>query len=107
MSTHVLMQTDDHCCNSCEEVREAYRKKGWALSNMDLIDQVGLILFFYYTVNTGIFCGFKCHTYEAGHILFMLFLKHIYYTIYKLKNAMRKLTAAMRRLHPVAYILCF
>ncbi|GLT93829.1 hypothetical protein SLE2022_116030 [Rubroshorea leprosula] len=30
---------DDDCCNSCEEVREAYRKKGWALSNVDLIDQ--------------------------------------------------------------------
>ncbi|XP_051139244.1 uncharacterized protein LOC127257024 [Andrographis paniculata] len=30
---------DDDCCNSCEEVREAYRKKGWALSNPDLIDQ--------------------------------------------------------------------
>ncbi|OWM79936.1 hypothetical protein CDL15_Pgr006240 [Punica granatum] len=32
--------TDDHCCNSCEEVREAYRKKGWALSNPDMIDQI-------------------------------------------------------------------
>uniref|UniRef100_A0A6M2EIT7 Endoplasmic reticulum vesicle transporter C-terminal domain-containing protein n=1 Tax=Populus davidiana TaxID=266767 RepID=A0A6M2EIT7_9ROSI len=31
--------SEDHCCNSCEEVREAYRKKGWALTNMDLIDQ--------------------------------------------------------------------
>uniref|UniRef100_A0A6N2MKA1 Endoplasmic reticulum vesicle transporter N-terminal domain-containing protein n=1 Tax=Salix viminalis TaxID=40686 RepID=A0A6N2MKA1_SALVM len=31
--------SDDHCCNSCEEVREAYRKKGWAMTNMDLIDQ--------------------------------------------------------------------
>ncbi|KAG6792485.1 hypothetical protein POTOM_001635 [Populus tomentosa] len=31
--------SDDHCCNSCEEVREAYRRKGWALTNMDLIDQ--------------------------------------------------------------------
>ncbi|KAB1206909.1 Endoplasmic reticulum-Golgi intermediate compartment protein 3 [Morella rubra] len=31
--------SDDHCCNSCEEVREAYTKKGWALTNMDLIDQ--------------------------------------------------------------------
>eukprot|EP00258_Populus_trichocarpa_P033210 XP_024449229.1 endoplasmic reticulum-Golgi intermediate compartment protein 3 isoform X1 [Populus trichocarpa] len=31
--------SDDHCCNSCDEVREAYRKKGWALTNMDLIDQ--------------------------------------------------------------------
>ncbi|KAG0570629.1 hypothetical protein M758_6G169600 [Ceratodon purpureus] len=30
---------EDHCCNNCEEVREAYRKKGWALSNPDLIDQ--------------------------------------------------------------------
>ncbi|GAB4859588.1 hypothetical protein Ancab_011061, partial [Ancistrocladus abbreviatus] len=33
------MVTDDDCCNSCEEVREAYRKKGWAISNPDLIDQ--------------------------------------------------------------------
>ncbi|CAH9082126.1 unnamed protein product [Cuscuta europaea] len=31
--------SDDECCNSCEEVREAYRKKGWAISNTDLIDQ--------------------------------------------------------------------
>ncbi|KAK9047018.1 hypothetical protein V6N11_052882 [Hibiscus sabdariffa] len=30
---------DDDCCNSCEDVREAYRKKGWALSNPDLVDQ--------------------------------------------------------------------
>uniref|UniRef100_A0A7I4BX55 Endoplasmic reticulum vesicle transporter C-terminal domain-containing protein n=1 Tax=Physcomitrium patens TaxID=3218 RepID=A0A7I4BX55_PHYPA len=30
---------EDHCCNNCEEVREAYRKKGWALNNPDLIDQ--------------------------------------------------------------------
>ncbi|XP_019461840.1 PREDICTED: endoplasmic reticulum-Golgi intermediate compartment protein 3-like isoform X2 [Lupinus angustifolius] len=31
--------TDEDCCNSCEEVREAYRKKGWGLSNPDEIDQ--------------------------------------------------------------------
>jgi len=31
--------TDDDCCNTCEEVREAYRKKGWGLTNTDLIDQ--------------------------------------------------------------------
>lgn len=31
--------SDDDCCNSCEEVREAYRKKGWALTNADLVDQ--------------------------------------------------------------------
>ncbi|KAH9617719.1 hypothetical protein KSS87_017408 [Heliosperma pusillum] len=30
---------DDHCCNSCEDVHEAYRKKGWAVSHMDMIDQ--------------------------------------------------------------------
>lgn len=27
------------CCNTCEEVREAYRKKGWALSEVDNIKQ--------------------------------------------------------------------
>lgn len=31
--------TDDECCNSCEEVREAYRRKGWGMTNPDLIDQ--------------------------------------------------------------------
>lgn len=31
--------TDDECCNSCEEVREAYRKKGWGVQNPDLLDQ--------------------------------------------------------------------
>lgn len=34
------VQSDDDCCNNCEEVREAYRQKGWALSNPDLFDQV-------------------------------------------------------------------
>ncbi|XP_061367863.1 uncharacterized protein LOC133310873, partial [Gastrolobium bilobum] len=32
--------SDEDCCNNCEEVREAYQKKGWGLSNPDLIDQV-------------------------------------------------------------------
>ncbi|XP_022727443.1 endoplasmic reticulum-Golgi intermediate compartment protein 3-like isoform X2 [Durio zibethinus] len=32
-------QSDDDCCNSCEEVQEAYRRKGWAMTNVDLIDQ--------------------------------------------------------------------
>ncbi|KAK9287508.1 hypothetical protein L1049_015929 [Liquidambar formosana] len=31
--------SDDDCCNTCEEVREAYRKKGWGMTNPDLIDQ--------------------------------------------------------------------
>lgn len=38
----VLMQSDDHCCNSCDEVREAYKKKSWGLSNPELIDQVNI-----------------------------------------------------------------
>ena len=28
------------CCNTCEDVREAYRRKGWALSEVDNIKQV-------------------------------------------------------------------
>ncbi|KAJ8477825.1 hypothetical protein OPV22_021552 [Ensete ventricosum] len=31
--------SDEDCCNSCEEVREAYRKKGWGLSDPEIIDQ--------------------------------------------------------------------
>ncbi|KAJ9162471.1 hypothetical protein P3X46_022240 [Hevea brasiliensis] len=31
--------SDDDCCNSCEQVREAYKKKGWALTGTHLIDQ--------------------------------------------------------------------
>ncbi|KAG4200675.1 hypothetical protein ERO13_A05G228000v2 [Gossypium hirsutum] len=30
---------DGECCNSCEEVRDAYRKIGWAMSDLDLIEQ--------------------------------------------------------------------
>ncbi|VAI06184.1 unnamed protein product [Triticum turgidum subsp. durum] len=32
-------ESDDQCCNSCEEVRDSYRKKGWALTNVESIDQ--------------------------------------------------------------------
>ncbi|PKA61849.1 Protein disulfide isomerase-like 5-4 [Apostasia shenzhenica] len=32
-------RSDDQCCNSCEEVQEAYKNKGWAITNIDLIDQ--------------------------------------------------------------------
>lgn len=28
------------CCNTCEQVREAYRKKGWAFSDPEHIEQV-------------------------------------------------------------------
>uniref|UniRef100_A0A061R484 Endoplasmic reticulum-golgi intermediate compartment protein 3-like n=1 Tax=Tetraselmis sp. GSL018 TaxID=582737 RepID=A0A061R484_9CHLO len=30
---------DDQCCNTCDEVREAYRRKGWALVGLDGIVQ--------------------------------------------------------------------
>ncbi|XP_012945396.1 endoplasmic reticulum-Golgi intermediate compartment protein 3 [Aplysia californica] len=30
---------DMKCCNTCEEVREAYRRKGWAFQNPDSIEQ--------------------------------------------------------------------
>ncbi|KAJ6806403.1 endoplasmic reticulum-Golgi intermediate compartment protein 3-like [Iris pallida] len=31
--------SDHDCCNSCEEVREAYTRKGWGITNPDMIDQ--------------------------------------------------------------------
>ncbi|CAL1544931.1 unnamed protein product [Lymnaea stagnalis] len=31
--------SEQKCCNSCEDVREAYRKKGWALQDPDAIEQ--------------------------------------------------------------------
>ncbi|XP_030686613.2 endoplasmic reticulum-Golgi intermediate compartment protein 3 isoform X3 [Globicephala melas] len=33
-------ETEDiKCCNSCEDVREAYRRRGWAFKNPDTIEQ--------------------------------------------------------------------
>ncbi|XP_035659537.1 endoplasmic reticulum-Golgi intermediate compartment protein 3-like [Branchiostoma floridae] len=33
-------ETEDlKCCNTCEDVREAYRRKGWAFNNPDTIEQ--------------------------------------------------------------------
>uniref|UniRef100_A0A674N3H7 Endoplasmic reticulum-Golgi intermediate compartment protein n=1 Tax=Takifugu rubripes TaxID=31033 RepID=A0A674N3H7_TAKRU len=33
-------ETDDlKCCNSCDDVREAYRRRGWAFKNADTIEQ--------------------------------------------------------------------
>lgn len=31
--------SSDDCCNSCDEIREAYGKKGWGISDPDLFDQ--------------------------------------------------------------------
>ena len=30
----------NRCCNTCEDVRKAYRTKGWALKDPDGIEQV-------------------------------------------------------------------
>ncbi|KAM5246689.1 endoplasmic reticulum-Golgi intermediate compartment protein 3 isoform 1-T1 [Ctenodactylus gundi] len=30
---------DNKCCNTCEDVREAYRRRGWAFKNPDTIEQ--------------------------------------------------------------------
>ncbi|GJN27413.1 hypothetical protein PR202_gb15436 [Eleusine coracana subsp. coracana] len=35
----IRFPSDGQCCNTCEDVREAYRKKGWGVSNPDLLDQ--------------------------------------------------------------------
>jgi hypothetical protein len=32
----------NQCCNTCAEIREAYRVKGWALNNAETMDQVGM-----------------------------------------------------------------
>jgi len=37
---------EKRCCNTCEDVRESYRKKGWALSDVDDIKQVLMDSFF-------------------------------------------------------------
>lgn len=37
------MPPESGCCNSCDEVRQAYVNKGWSFGNPDSIDQVGEI----------------------------------------------------------------
>ncbi|GJP46563.1 hypothetical protein CLOM_g5836 [Closterium sp. NIES-68] len=38
-SCYGAAEADDQCCNNCEEVREAYNKRGWAFNNADAIEQ--------------------------------------------------------------------
>jgi hypothetical protein len=45
------------CCNSCEEVRDAYNRKGWAFSDPDSIEQV--ILFLFLVCERRLYCTFK------------------------------------------------
>jgi len=33
------MEPASGCCQTCDDVREAYRKKGWSLQNVDDIEQ--------------------------------------------------------------------
>jgi len=32
-------QTPEQCCNTCDEVREAYRRKGWGFANAEHVEQ--------------------------------------------------------------------
>lgn len=34
-----LAITHARCCNTCDDVREAYRRRGWAFKNADTIEQ--------------------------------------------------------------------
>lgn len=34
-----LAMTRARCCNTCDDVREAYRRRGWAFKNADTIEQ--------------------------------------------------------------------
>jgi hypothetical protein len=34
------MEPESGCCNTCDEVREAYLQRGWSFNNPDAIDQV-------------------------------------------------------------------
>lgn len=37
-------EPESGCCNSCEEVRQAYTDKGWSFTNPDGIEQVRMAL---------------------------------------------------------------
>lgn len=37
-------EPENGCCNTCEEVRQAYVNKGWSFTNPDAIEQVSLCL---------------------------------------------------------------
>ena len=36
---HVFTLGIDRCCNTCDDVRDAYRNKGWAFSSANEVDQ--------------------------------------------------------------------
>jgi len=35
------------CCNTCDEVRDAYQRKGWSFNDPDSIEQVRFIPYYY------------------------------------------------------------
>lgn len=37
------LEPESGCCNSCEDVRQAYVNRGWSFSNPDAIEQVILL----------------------------------------------------------------
>ena len=39
MSCYGAESRASQCCNTCDEVKTAYRRKGWALDNMEQVEQ--------------------------------------------------------------------
>jgi hypothetical protein len=39
------LEPPNGCCNTCDEVRQAYSDRGWAFGNPDSIDQVSILRF--------------------------------------------------------------
>ena len=37
------VEPESGCCNSCDEVRQAYVNRGWSFANPEGVEQVGLI----------------------------------------------------------------
>jgi len=38
------VEPENGCCNTCDEVRQAYVNRGWSFSNPDAVDQVRLLI---------------------------------------------------------------
>lgn len=45
------------CCNTCDEVRQAYVNKGWSFSNPDGIEQVSSTMFYNVIMKADVRCS--------------------------------------------------
>lgn len=55
MKYMITIPSHNSCCNTCEDVRKAYRTKGWALKDPDGIEQVSYCIINYFK-----FVGWLC-----------------------------------------------